>query len=139
MVVYSATFPTQRSKREVMDRVQHDQPAEAIGDSDGHQRTEPRDSLFLSARFRVKGDDHVEQVRIRNLSAGGLMAEIADDIDPDTPVEIEVRGIGWIAGTIAWRAVGRVGIAFDKQVDPKKARKPVGRPTKSGTKAPLKQ
>lgn len=91
------------------------------------QRSDPRDSLFLTAKFRVRGEEAVEQVRVRNLSAGGLMIELADDIEPDTPVEIEVRGLGRISGKIAWRAVGRAGIAFDKPVDPKKARKPVGK------------
>lgn len=100
------------------------------------QRQAPRDSLLLTANFRIRGSDCIEQVRIRNLSAGGLMAEVGDDIDRDTEVEIQVRGIGWISGRIAWQALGRVGIAFDREIDPKKARKPVGatkpqaRPTK---------
>jgi hypothetical protein len=101
------------------------------GGAGGAQRQTPRDSLLLTAGFRLKGDSRVEQVRIRNLSAGGLMAEVGDDVDRDAEVEVEVRGIGWIPGRIAWQAMGRVGIAFDKQIDPKKARKPVG----SGKKA----
>jgi hypothetical protein len=104
----------------------------------GAQRTAPRDSLLLTAGFRVKGSDQVEQVRIRNLSAGGLMAEVEDDIDRDTEVEVQVRGIGWISGRIAWQAMGRVGIAFDREVDPKKARKPVGGGAKTPTRAKLK-
>jgi hypothetical protein len=98
----------------------------------GAQRNAPRDSLLLTGGFRLKGSDRVEQVRIRNLSAGGLMAEVADDMDRNAEVEIEVRGIGWIAGRIAWQAMGRVGIAFDREIDPKKARKPVG----GGTRTP---
>ena len=91
------------------------------------QRTAPRDSLLLTAGFRIKGSEQVEQVRIRNLSAGGLMAEVGDDVDRDAEVEVQVRGIGWISGRIAWQAMGRVGIAFDREIDPKKARKPVGK------------
>ena len=94
------------------------------------QRSDPRDSLFLTAKFRIQGESAVEQVRVRNLSAGGLMIELDDPIDPDTPVELEVRGIGRISGKIAWRAVGRAGVAFDKPVDPKKARKPIGKTAK---------
>ena len=93
----------------------------------GAQRTAPRDSLLLTAGFRIKGSEQVEQVRIRNLSAGGLMAEVGDDVDRDAEVEVQVRGIGWISGRIAWQAMGRVGIAFDREIDPKKARKPVGK------------
>lgn len=101
------------------------------GGAGGAQRQTPRDSLLLTAGFRLKGSDQIEQVRIRNLSAGGLMAEVAEDIDRDAEVEVQVRGIGWISGRIAWQAMGRVGIAFDKEIDPKKARKPVGRAKKA--------
>lgn len=93
----------------------------------GRKRQATRDSMFLDARFRLKGESEVELVRIRNLSAGGLMAELAEPLDTGTAVEVEVRGIGWIRGKIAWAAVGRAGVAFDKEIDPKKARKPVGK------------
>ncbi|HEU4959741.1 MAG TPA: PilZ domain-containing protein [Sphingomonas sp.] len=111
---------------ERMEQAQHKPRHEAAAASGGGQRQDSRDSLFLSARFRLKGEKAVEQIRIRNLSAGGLMAELPEGIEPDTEVEVEVRGIGWISGRIAWTAVGRAGVAFDKPVDPKKARKPVG-------------
>ena len=65
-------------------------------------------------------------VRVRNLSAGGLMAEYAGPLDDGAPIEIDVRGIGWVSGRIAWRAAGRVGVAFDRHIDPMLARKPVG-------------
>jgi hypothetical protein len=90
------------------------------------QRTGARDSLLLVAQFRV-GGGRVEQVRVRNLSPGGLMAEYAAPIQRSTPVEIEVRGVGWIKGRIAWAAEGRVGVAFDSEIDPMLARKPVGK------------
>jgi hypothetical protein len=121
-----------------MDRLANDKLS--AGDSQGGaQRQAQRDSLLLTAGFRLKGSDRIEQVRIRNLSAGGLMAEVGDDVDRDAEVEIEVRGIGWISGRIAWQAMGRVGIAFDREIDPKKARKPVGgAKVKPRAKPPLK-
>jgi hypothetical protein len=83
-----------------------------------------RDSLFLAATLRI---EKVEvPVRVRNLSAGGLMAEYSDPVDSGTPVEINVRGVGWTRGHIAWSAEGRIGIAFDRPIDPLLARKPVG-------------
>jgi hypothetical protein len=36
-----------------------------------------------------------------------------------------VRGIGWLDGHIAWTAEGRIGIAFEREIDPMAARKPV--------------
>jgi hypothetical protein len=91
------------------------------------QRTGSRDSLLLTAQFRVAGDGNVAQVRVRNLSSGGLMAEYAAPVEVKTPVEIEVRGVGWVKGRIAWVTDGRVGVAFDIEIDPMLARKPVGK------------
>ena len=103
------------------------------GDDAAHNRNEARDSLFLMADFRVAGSPDVTQVRVRNLSAGGLMAEIANGLELGLQVEFDVRGIGWVPGKVAWSAAGRVGIAFDRVIDPMLARKPVG----NGTKTPV--
>lgn len=89
-------------------------------------RSGARDSLLLTAQFRVDGED-VHQVRVRNLSSGGLMAEFAGLIMAGTPVEIEVRGVGWVSGRIAWATDGRVGVAFSSEIDPLRARRPVGK------------
>lgn len=85
-----------------------------------------RDSLFLMARLRRPGAAESVPVRVRNLSPGGLMAELSEPLEHDAAVEIEVRGLGWIPGRIAWHTEGRTGIAFDRLIDPQRARKPVG-------------
>lgn len=90
------------------------------------QRTGARDSLLLTAQFRVDSGE-VVQARVRNLSSGGLMAEYAAPVEAGAPVEIEVRGVGWVRGRIAWATDGRVGVAFDIEIDPMLARKPVGK------------
>ena len=95
-------------------------------------RHDSRDSLFLMAEARIAGHPDVNQMRVRNLSAGGLMAEFPGGLEQGTVVEIDVRGIGWCSGRIAWSAAGRVGVAFDKAIDPMLARKPVG----AGTRTP---
>ncbi|QQV76227.1 PilZ domain-containing protein [Sphingomonas aliaeris] len=87
-------------------------------------RDTSRDSFFLMAEFREVGLPTGRHVRVRNLSTGGLMAEYAEPIALGTPVELDVRGIGWIKGSIAWVAAGRIGVSFDRKVDPKAARKP---------------
>ena len=96
-------------------------PAEDLAE---RQRNEARDSLFLLAEMRGPGQPALP-VRVRNLSAGGLMAEYTGLLDNGSPVEVEVRGVGWIPGRIAWRAAGRIGVAFDRHIDPLMARKPV--------------
>ena len=95
----------------------------------GEQRA--RDSLFLMGRLRTPALQGIFSVRIRNLSAGGLMAEFDTSLDRDTPVEVEVRGVGWVKGRVAWFAVGRTGVAFDTPIDPQRARKPVSAGRKS--------
>ncbi|WP_245832868.1 PilZ domain-containing protein [Sphingomonas mucosissima] len=84
-----------------------------------------RDSLSLSARLKVAGSEVEATVRVRNLSSGGLMAELPEPVTPDSVVQIELGGLGWISGRVAWQVEGRAGIAFDKPIDPQLARKPV--------------
>ncbi|WP_425229755.1 PilZ domain-containing protein [Sphingomonas sp.] len=91
------------------------------------QRAKKRDSLFLSARLRIADNPTVHDVRVRNLSAGGLMAELARAVETDTPVTLELRGLGELTGKIAWSTHGRIGIALDHPIDPARARKPVGK------------
>lgn len=85
-----------------------------------------RDSLFLKAELRFPASNAQGEVRIRNLSAGGLMAEAPVQVARGEKVELNLRNIGWISGVVAWVAEGRIGIAFDHPIDPKAARKPVG-------------
>ncbi|AMO73459.1 hypothetical protein AZE99_13370 [Sphingorhabdus sp. M41] len=89
-----------------------------------------RDSLFLKAELRFVDGDNCGEVRIRNLSAGGLMAEAPVQTKRGDKVELELRNIGRVTGHVAWVAQGRFGVAFDHPIDPKLARKPVGQ-TKS--------
>ena len=109
-----------------MDQYSYD-PLNAVSADDfTGQRAGSRDSLMLTAQFRIAGRELV-QVRVRNLSSGGLMAEYAQPITNGTPVDVDVRGVGWVTGRIAWAAEGRVGVAFDQEIDPMLARKPVGK------------
>jgi hypothetical protein len=108
-----------------MDQFSFDPLTALSADDFASQRNGSRDSLMLSAHFRVAGRPD-ELVRVRNLSSGGLMAEYTQPIDRGTAVEVEVRGVGWVSGHIAWATDGRVGVAFDASIDPMLARKPVG-------------
>ena len=90
------------------------------------QRDKDRDSLFLQAEVRIPGKSGAVRVRIRNLSAGGLMAEAPVDVERGDVVHIDLRNVGDVSGKVAWTAEGRFGIAFDHPVDPKQVRKPVG-------------
>lgn len=84
-----------------------------------------RDSLFLLAQLRVDGQDQTSSVKVRNLSAGGMMAEGAANVARGQLVSIELRNLGWVQGSVAWKQENRFGIAFIEEIDPKTARAPV--------------
>lgn len=81
-----------------------------------------RDSLFLLAQVKIDGQDTVARVKVRNLSAGGMMAEGDAKVIRGARVEVELRNIGWVQGTVAWCQGNRFGIAFLDEIDPKVAR-----------------
>ena len=83
------------------------------------KRGQNRDSLFVKAvlRFPVSGDER--EVRVRNISAGGLMAEAPLRTPRGDPIEVHLRNIGWVSGKVAWVTESRFGIAFDYPIDPK--------------------
>jgi hypothetical protein len=84
-----------------------------------------RDSMLLKAVLRLNNSGEEGEVRIRNLSAGGLMAETPVRVTRGEKVEVQLNTIGWIGGSVAWATEGRIGIAFDHPIDPKSARKQV--------------
>lgn len=102
-------------------------PDETAGADDARfesMRSEPRDSMFLMATMRRAGGSDV-QVKVRNLSAGGMMAESPVNFSRGDAIEVDLRGIGLVTGKIAWTAGGRLGVQFDAAIDPRLARKPV--------------
>lgn len=84
-----------------------------------------RDSLFLLAQVRVDGQDGVHRVKVRNLSAGGMMAEGDVKVSRGALVAVELRNLGWVEGAVAWKQDNRFGIAFVDEIDPRLARAPV--------------
>ena len=85
-----------------------------------------RDSLFLVATLYFPDNGQDCSAKVRNLSKGGMMAEGPIRTASGDRVEIALRNIGTVTGKVAWVAEGRFGIAFDTEIDPVLARKPVG-------------
>ena len=88
-------------------------------------RSVMRDSLFLLADIRVEQGADVHRVRVRNLSDGGMMAEGNLAVKRGHRVDVELRNIGCVAGSVAWVTDNRFGIAFDEEVDSQQARRPL--------------
>jgi len=95
-----------------------------------------RDSLFLLAQVRVDGQDAVTRVKVRNLSAGGMMAEGDSKVVRGSLVAVELRNIGWVEGSVAWKQGDRFGIAFVDEIDPAVVRAPTDATSADGYEIP---
>lgn len=87
-------------------------------------RSVTRDSLFLLANVSVEKQGEQHRVRVRNLSDGGMMGEGPVKISRGIRVEIELRNVGKVMGTVAWVQDQRFGVAFDEEIDSQIARPP---------------
>ncbi|WP_120716652.1 PilZ domain-containing protein [Tsuneonella amylolytica] len=85
-----------------------------------------RDSLFLMADIRLEGDTATHRVKVRNLSAAGMMAEGDLPVLRGTRMTVELRNLPPVDGSVAWVQDQRFGIAFAREIDPKAPRPQVG-------------
>lgn len=93
--------------------------------NEGENRQVSRDSLFLMADLRVDGLDGEYRIKVRNLSPGGMMGEGTVRVVRGAIVDVNIRNIGWVEGSVAWVQDNRFGVAFRDDIDPKLARAPV--------------
>jgi hypothetical protein len=74
----------------------------------------------LIAMLRVAklrdGQDREQLIRVRNVSAGGLMAEIGHPVSVDDVVNIELSSQN-IQSTVVWIREGTAGFKFDQNID----------------------
>lgn len=85
-----------------------------------------RDSVFLHAMVIATNGEGSALFRVRNISSGGLMAEGPLAFVAGDELDVDLRNIGLVHGRVAWASSGRFGMMFDRAIDPKLARKPVG-------------
>ena len=96
----------------------------ALGEKmDGSENRQiARDSLFVMADMRLHGTDGEHRIKVRNLSAGGMMGEGAVRVARGIVVHVNLRNIGWVEGAVAWVQENRFGVAFTEEIDPKVVR-----------------
>jgi hypothetical protein len=80
-------------------------------------RAHLRTGMLVTAGLRIGDADDVQQVRIRNLSEQGLMAEVGFPLAMGTPLVIDLPGVGEVNGTVAWSTDGRIGVALGRAID----------------------
>lgn len=88
-------------------------------------RTDERDSLFLMADLVFDNGLPEARIKVRNLSAGGMMVEGDLWLKRGTRVAVTLRKIGPVAGVVIWSRSPKLGIAFEEPIDPKLARSEV--------------
>ena len=93
--------------------------------SDSDHRQIARDSLFVMADLRIDGIEGDHRIRVRNLSAGGLMAEGGPAVQRGQVALVNIRNVGWVEGSVAWVQDSRFGIAFREDIDPLVVRAPL--------------
>lgn len=88
-------------------------------------REQTRDSLYLKAWLRLATGEVEHAVKVRNLSAEGMMVESGLPLGDRQQVDVKLRGIGWVSGRVVWTQGRRAGLELDEPVDPQVAREPV--------------
>ena len=90
------------------------------------QRAHQRSPAMMTARLHLEDDEEgPQEVRIRNLSDRGLMAEPGYPVMAGTRATLTLPGIGEVTGRVAWYAEGRIGVALDDTIDPEQVQRAV--------------
>ncbi|HEX2763300.1 MAG TPA: EAL domain-containing protein [Allosphingosinicella sp.] len=72
----------------------------------------PRHRLIRMGTLRFGGRDL--DARLRNISAGGAMAECDEKLVPGTPVELDLDDAGCLEAQVRWCQHGQIGLQFAK-------------------------
>lgn len=87
-----------------------------------------RDSMFLKASLYCPRTDHRFDIVVRNVSAGGLLADTPQELPVGEEVRVALRKVGEVPGRVVWSQPARFGIAFEVAIDPQAVRQPVKAP-----------
>jgi len=90
------------------------------------QRAHQRSPAMMTAWLSLDDDEEgPQEVRIRNLSDRGLMAEPGYPVVAGTRAVLTLPGIGEVTGRVGWSAEGRIGVALDATIDPEQVQRAV--------------
>ncbi|HEX8064276.1 MAG TPA: EAL domain-containing protein [Allosphingosinicella sp.] len=73
----------------------------------------PRHRLIRNGRLLWEG--RTLPVRLRNISAGGAMIECDNQLEPGTPVELDLAEAGTLPAEVRWCQQGQVGLHFGEE------------------------
>ena len=85
-------------------------------EADGYQCIrEPRHRLMRRAVTCI--DDEMVEVKLRNISSMGALAECPIPVSPGTVLTIDIVGVGPVRGAVRWAQEGKFGLQFNDQFD----------------------
>jgi hypothetical protein len=82
---------------------------------------EKRYAVFLRGVIGRAGSRNRMPLIVRNISAHGLRGECAYPPQTEDEVEIELPGLGAVAGHVRWESDEAFGVEFDGPIDPTQA------------------
>lgn len=80
------------------------------------RRSDERMIAMLRVAKLKDGQDREQLIRVRNVSAGGLMAEVGHPVNVDDVVNIELSSQN-IPSTVVWIREGTAGFKFHQDID----------------------
>lgn len=92
--------------------------APEFAESECFETAERRYAVVLSAVILAEGLEKPVSIRVCNISAGGLMAVVPPHVRLGGTVAVVIRHAGRLFGRIAWAHNGRIGVTFDREIDP---------------------
>lgn len=98
-----------------------------------------RDAMFVKASLQPARTGHAIDIVIRNISAGGLLADSPQQLEIGDEVVVTLRKVGAVPGRVVWVQAGRFGMAFSIAIDPQDVRKPVTVRRRSMATAPARR
>lgn len=81
------------------------------------RRSLDRENLIQLAEAQVGRDPAHHRIKVRNLSARGLMGEGPLQVSSGTRLVLTLPEIGQVAGTVVWVQEPRFGVAFDDVIE----------------------
>ncbi len=81
------------------------------------RRQDARENLTLMADIRIVGRDGDHRIKVRNLSAGGMMGEGPVEVTRGMTVAVQFPNVGWAEGSIMWVQADRFGVAFCDEIN----------------------
>lgn len=79
------------------------------------RRTE-RNEVTIFTLAALPGQERVE-IEIVNLSTGGVLVHAAQAMIENSPVHVDMPGLGWVGAKIIWYFNERHGLAFNRPLD----------------------